>query len=72
MKSSEKLDDAIERMNIQETWTERLDKLTKSRRAFCKDHSIDTSVLCRFEKLNMAAGWVWINRMENALKAEGV
>lgn len=72
MRASDSLDDAIERMNIQETWSERLDKIGKSRRAFCKDHNIDVSVLCRFEKLRMAAGWAWVNRMENALKAEGV
>lgn len=72
MRASDSLDDAIERMNIQETWSERLDKMNRSRRSFCKDHNIDVSVLCRFERLKMAAGWVWINRMENALKAEGV
>lgn len=72
MNSADKLDDAIERMNIQETWSERLNKMEMSRRAFCIKHGIDTTVLCRFEKLGMAAGWKWVNRMEEALKSEGV
>lgn len=72
MKASDNLDDAIKRMEFQEEWATRLDKLPMSRRAFCIKHGISTSVLCRFEKLQMAAEWPWINRMESYLKQEGV
>lgn len=72
MKPAQKLEDAVERLNIQKTWKERLDHFPKSRRAFCQKHNINPSVLCRFEKLRMAAGWAWINRVEGALKSEGL
>lgn len=72
MKVTERIDDAVERIDIQETWASRLDKLDMSRRAFGIKHDINLSVLCRYEKLRMAAGWEWINKMENALKSEGV
>lgn len=72
MKASEALDDAIKRMELQEMWSERLDNLNFSRAAFCERYGLNTSVLCRYEKLGMAAGWEWVNKMEKALKSEGV
>lgn len=72
MNVTTRIDDAIERIEIQESWVDRLNKLGMSRRAFCMKYGINVSVLCRYEKLKMAAGWEWINRMESALKSEGV
>lgn len=72
MNVTTRIDDAIERIELQEAWADRLNNLDMSRRAFCMKHGINVTVLCRYEKLKMAAGWEWINRMESALKSEGV
>jgi hypothetical protein len=72
MKAATILEDRVKRMEIQKTWKERLDKLTTSRAAFCEKEGINTSVLCRMEKCNLAAGWDWIEKIESSLKRYGL
>lgn len=64
--------DRAERLEIQKTWYNRLDKLDTSRAAFCVKHGLNQSIVCRLAKLDMAAEWETIKKIENAMKKEGI
>lgn len=66
----ERTEDRIKRHAIQETWSLRLDNLPMSRRSFCDKYKLNDSVLCRYSRGKTLAGWLWINKVEAALRLE--
>lgn len=71
-KAEKEFQDRAERLEIQKTWYDRLSKLETSRASFCVKHGLNQSVVCRLAKLDMAAEWETIKKVENALKAENL
>lgn len=72
MYAYKRLEEQNRRMDIQKTWRARFSLLPNSRRDFCIKHDIDTSIITRLINLQMAAGDAWIEKVEKALKDEGL
>lgn len=71
MKAADYVQDQVNRMELQKTWSERLDKIMGGNRtAFCERYDLNNVILCRYERLNIAAGWDAINKIEKAIKKE--
>lgn len=68
----EKLKDGMERVRIVKLWPTRIDATGKTRDRFCDDNGLDSGQLSRWINGTNGPEWESIERVEKALKAEGV
>lgn len=68
----EKLKDGMERARIVKLWARRIEATGMSRAEFCLKYEIDGGQLSKWINGTHGPEWESIDRVENALKAEGV
>lgn len=68
----EKLKDGMERAHIVKLWPNRIKASGKTRDEFCDSHDLDGGQLSRWISGKNGPEWPSIERVEKALKAEGV